>query len=170
MARRSLLKVADVLAAHPIVDQTVPLGVTVAYLVWLDSFTPIGLETRVSFYVGVSTLAALAVAAATFVCTLTYQSASDHMTAVRKHYGGELRRNWTSIILSTLVAATLPLLSILADSRSIYVAVAMTVYALALVVVRFCRSVYWLRLTLFMEIVSNATPEKIVVKLPRRAS
>lgn len=170
MLRTWRLRVADVLAARPIFDQIVPVTFGVLYAVVLRSLTPTSDDVRVAFYVGVSTLAALAVAAATFVCTMTYQSTGEHMTTVRRRYGEVLRRNWTAILVSTLVAATLPLIGILVDTRWRTAGMLIAIYSLLLVVVRFARSVYWLRVTLFLERVSDEAPQPMAVRLPRRAS
>ncbi|MBN0039345.1 hypothetical protein JN535_04045 [Cellulosimicrobium cellulans] len=149
-------------------DQVIPIAATAAYAGVLSDMTPEIPDVRVAFYVGISTLAALAVAAATFVCTMTYQSTGEHMRAVRRHYGEVLRRNWTSILVSTLVAATLPLLAILVDTRWRQAAMLIAVYSLVLVAVRFVRSIYWLRITLFLERAADELPEPMAVKLPPR--
>jgi hypothetical protein len=161
--------VVDFYAARPWVDL---LAVALLGLLWVlagaELLTPSSAAARLEFYVGVATLAALVLAAATFVCTMVYQSASPHVETVRKRFGATLRTNWTAIIAWSLLAAASPIVAILLDEKYPAWAMAISVVALGLIVMRFARSVYWLRLTLFLQHVSDAADPVYVVKMPVR--
>lgn len=171
MIREARLWAGDRIAAHPSIDQALALGAPGAWVLWLDGFTPSDPAARLTFYGAAATLAALALAAATFVCTMTYQSTNEYVAIVRRRYGHELRKNWTTVITSTLLAAVAPVVAMVIDDRFTAVAMAAVVYCLALVVLRFLRSVYWLRLTLFLQQASDESPQEFVVplKAARRA-
>jgi len=165
MARPTKLGVFDELIAHPIYDQIVPLAVAIAWYFQLHGSAPADGASRIAFYVGVATLAALVLTAATFVCALTYQSTAGPLVTVRERFGGTLRRNWISVIISTLFVAALVLVAVLVDSTSSRVAMSSAVYGLVLVVLRGFRSVYWLQFSLFMQHVSDNRTEPYVVSL-----
>ncbi|WP_219816788.1 hypothetical protein, partial [Arthrobacter sp. 9E06] len=62
-----------------------------------------------------ATISGLAMAASTFVCAMTYQSGNILMAKVVQVQSRALRRNWVSIISSTLVTAVLPLAALAID-------------------------------------------------------
>lgn len=155
--------IKDWLIAHPGVDQVGVLGLTAMAGLAAPTWLPAEASTRTELYSALAGLCGLVLAAATFVCTLTYQAAGRHMHEVRKHYGVQLSRNWTAIIGSTFVAAFAALAALVVDERSRSVAAALTAYSLATVGLAFVRSVVWLRYTLFFEHVSDRTGEKVVV-------
>jgi uncharacterized membrane protein len=165
-AERSRSRALDALTAHPVFDQLIPVVATAAWLRFGGSLIPAEPGTRVSFYVGVATVSALVLAAATFVCTMTYQSTSALMSDVRRHFGRQLTRNWTSIIVAALVTSVVPILMILLDGKATTAAMAVSIYCVALLTVRFGRSVYWLSFTLFMDNAQMQVPEPYVVPSP----
>ncbi|MFR7660736.1 MAG: hypothetical protein ACLUWL_06350 [Bifidobacterium longum] len=63
-------------------------------------------------FVALSTLSGLAMAAVTFICSMSYQSESRYMRIAHERYHDELSRNWVSIIAWTTVTAVLPLISL----------------------------------------------------------
>lgn len=156
----------DYLASHPWVDFVAPIFVGAAWFSWADSLIPASDDTRIQLYVGTSTLAGLTLAAATFVCAMIYQSASPYVELVRRTYSKVLRRNWRAIIGSTLLAALLPLVAVIVDSRSARWSMTLAVGAVTLLVARFVRCLYWLALTLFMEHASETVVPDYVVPEP----
>lgn len=154
----------DVVAAHPGFDWVVPVGVAAAWIAMPDAFIPAASETRVQLYVAAATVAALVLAAATFVCALVYQAGSDYAVRVRTRFAAELRRNWTSIITSSLLAALLPIVAIAVDEHNAVVASALTVFSLGVVVSRFARTTWWLRFVLLVQRESDSRPAPYVVR------
>lgn len=143
-------RLRNALVNHPIFDQIVPVVAVVLWSFWGQAFAPEARDVRLEVYGGVGTLAGLALAASTFACTMTYQSVNPLLTSMREENHHELKRNWTSIILSSLACAVLPILAMALDEHQRHLASAMVVYALVLLVLRFGRSVWWLRLSLFI--------------------
>ena len=165
--KRKRQAAADFLAAHPLVDQLAPVLVLAVWIIALRGFAPAGESPRLYVYAGVSTLAALVLTAATFVCAFTYQSTSTLMVDVRHRFGTPLRKNWLSILLWSLGCAVLPLVSMAVDAEAKRVSFALTLYALSLLVAKFSRSVFWLKYTLFAQTVSDHLP--VVVELAPRS-
>lgn len=142
----------DLYAERASLDQTIP--VAIALLAWTLNFSQwISSEpARLALYQGGATVAGLALAAATFVCAMTYQSANVLMNGVRHRFARELSRNWTSIILSTLGAAILSILAIVIDGAlGPRIAVTIALYALTLTAMKGLRTVFWLIYTLFAD-------------------
>ena len=104
-------------------------------------------------------------AASTFVCTMTYQSGNILMAKVVQVHSEALRRNWVSIIGSTLITAVLPLAALAIDQNLSGVASSITVYSLALLMTRFGRALFWMQYTLFMQDRSFQVPQKVQVAL-----
>lgn len=143
-------RLRDVLVNHPVFDQLAAVVAVILWFFWGDGLVPDAGVTRLEIYGGVGTLAGLALAASTFACTMTYQSSNSLLTTMRETYHDELKRNWTSIILSSLACAVLPVLAMALDEHQPHLAFSMVTYALVLLVLRFGRSVWWLRLSLFI--------------------
>lgn len=158
--------VADFLAAHPAVDHIIPISIVAAWLLALSGAVPPSESPRLYVYAGISTLSALVLAAATFVCTLTYQSSSTLVLEVRRRFATELRRNWASIIFSALGCAVLPIAAMAIDEQRTTWAFGLALYGLALLIVKFGRSVFWLKYTLFMQDASARAPETIELRPP----
>lgn len=156
--------VRDLVAAHPAFDWVFPVGAAAGWVAMPDAFVPAAADTRVQFYVAAATVAALVLAAATFVCALVYQAGSEYAVRVRTRFASELRRNWTSIITSSLLAALLPLVAIAVDEHNTVVASALTVFSLGVVVVRFARTTWWLRFVLLVQRESDSRPAPYVVR------
>lgn len=157
---------SDWLAAWPFVDQVLPIGAVIFWVFFAQQWVPQAESPRLYFYAAVSTLAGLALAAATFVCAMTYQARSSLMSAAQSKFAKEFRRNWTSIILWVLAAALLPLVAMVADSHSPAIAFPFAFYALVLTAVKVARIVFWLRFTLFMEGSSKSLAEEAEMTPP----
>lgn len=166
--KRKRQAVADFLAAHPAVDQLAPLGIVAAWLLLLAGSVPPSESPRMYIYAAVSTLSALVLAAATFVCTLTYQSSSTLVRGIRRRFATELRKNWSSILLGALGCAVLPIAAMAIDEHYTQIAFGFALYGLTLLIVKFSRSVFWLKYTLFMQEASTRLPEIIELRPPTR--
>lgn len=164
--KRNRRAVADFLAAHPGVDHIIPISIVAAWLLALSGTVPPSESPRLYVYAGISTLSALVLAAATFVCTLTYQSTSPLVHDVRRRFAPELRRNWASIIFSALGCAVLPIAAMAIDEQHTTSAFGLALYGLVLLVAKFGRSVFWLKYALFMQDASARTPETIELRPP----
>ena len=149
--KRAQHTVGDLVAAHPGIDQLLPVLVA-AFLFMVPDvthFVPSG--ARETIYATMATVSGLALAAATFVCTMTYQSANILMTGIVRSHATELRRNWTTIISSNLVTALLPLAALAMDERLPHIGIVIASYAVTLLCVRFMRAVWWLQYSLFRQ-------------------
>ncbi|WP_147106548.1 hypothetical protein [Nesterenkonia populi] len=143
-------KLRYTIANRPAFDQVLPLLSLFAWILWGDDWLPEDITVRHGIYTGVATLAGLALASATFSCTMTYQSADPLLKDMRAQHHKVLKRNWTAIILSCLFCAVIPILSIFVDEYRPYWAFGVVIYAASLLITRFGRSVYWLRNSLFI--------------------
>ena len=164
-------RAADFWLRHPLLD-LIPASILtgLAVLATLVLPLPDG-EMRAVIYGGVAAFGGLALAAATFACSMTYQSANILMTRVRDAYAADLRRNWQSIILWMLASAVLPILGALVDSASVSVGLAMSLGGLAVIVIKAVRAMFWLGYTLFMDEVQQAQPRTLPApKMPDRPS
>lgn len=155
MARRTH-PLREWMLQHPSVDHAPGIAVAVAILT-TNGFTTLGDGDRTTLVIGVTTIAALVMAAATFICSMTYQSANILLTRVRQNHASALRRNWFSIIVGAFYAATLPILTLLV-AQQVTVTVALCLYSLALVTARFLRAVFWMSFTLFMQEADDIRP------------
>ncbi|MCI1672899.1 MAG: Na+:H+ dicarboxylate symporter [Bifidobacterium tibiigranuli] len=140
----------DAVAAHPIVDLFSSLILMGVWAVF-GGLVP-GIDNAwQDLFVALSTISGLVMTAATFICTMTYQSDSRHMKIVRERYSDELSRNWTSIIAWTMTTAVLPLASICIWNANRQIAFAVSLFALIMMTAKTVRSLHWLKYTLFME-------------------
>lgn len=142
---------------HPRLDYALPLVLILAGAIFHNVPTPTD-NDRLYLVAGVSTVAGLVMTAATFVCTLTYQSSNVLMNHVRLAYATTLRRNWVSIIVRSFVAAIAPVCT-LAFAFPSWVAVAASLVSLVLICQAFARAVFWMVYTLFMQDASSARPQ-----------
>lgn len=143
--------VGDLVAAHPGIDQVLPVLVA-AFLFMVPEVTHfVPSEARGTIYATMATVSGLALAAATFVCTMTYQSANILMAGIIKSHATELRRNWTTIISSNLVTALLPLAALAMDERLPHIGIVIASYSVTLLCMRFSRAVWWLQYSLFRQ-------------------
>jgi hypothetical protein len=134
---------------HPVLDQ-IPALVLAGVTSTLGVARSLSEGRVTTAAIGVVTVAALVMAAATFICAMTYQSANILMTRVRERFAADLRTNWGSILAGTFVGAVAPIIAIVFASDSTLVIVACT-YSLTLVAARFTRAAFWLKYTLFMQ-------------------
>lgn len=141
---------------HPVIDHLPGLGLAVL-AVWTGAFTTLPDGDRTTLVIGATTVAALVMAAATFICAMTYQSANILMTQVRQRHAAALRRNWFSIIAGCFAAAILPILTVLTPA-SVSLAVAACLYSMGLVAARFARAMFWMSYTLFMQEADDVRP------------
>lgn len=155
MSKRYTMK--DLLAEHPVFDHVVPAVAVVITLIVRGQVSPPNFEL---FLVGVATVSALVLSAATFVCALIYQSdASARVVGLRLRYAAELRRNWVSIFALTFVTSVAPLCAVLAVGT--WVAPLVGVWAVAMLTVKASRTVYWLHYMLFTQHVDDARPQLV---------
>ena len=152
------LTIGVVVAAHPIVDLFTSIVLT---LIWVLSgrLIPDIDGAWNDLFVSLSTISGLVMTAATFICTMTYQSESRHMKTVRKRYSDELTRNWISIIAWTMITAILPLASITIWTANKQIAFGLAIFALTMMTAKAARSLHWLKYTLFMQKVSSIIRE-----------
>ncbi|WP_169274675.1 Na+:H+ dicarboxylate symporter [Bifidobacterium moraviense] len=158
MSRMS--KFGAALVAHPGFDMLAPVIVVGGWLFLLHAPTP---DDNVSqnVFVAISTLSGLVMAAATFICTMTYQSVSRYMQVTHKRYHDELSRNWLSVIAWTAASAVAPIVSLCLWKTCERTATAISLWALILMGVKLIRSIHWLKYTLFMEKASMMIQEPL---------
>jgi hypothetical protein len=149
-------------AARPFLDQLAPAA---ALIIWalLGCWTPNDDTITRNGLTVLATISGMAMAATTFACSMTYQSANILMARVKTVFAGELKRNWITIIRSNLLTAVVPLVGLMVSAEMMTVAVGLGVYAASLLVCRFLRATFWLQFTLFMQESSYAIPEKVAV-------
>lgn len=158
-------KFRDFLAAHPLVDQLVAAGAVFLWVVFAADLVVVPEGSRPTIYAGLATISGLAMAASTFICAMTYQSGNILMAKVVQVHSLALRRNWMSIITSNLITAVIPLVALAVDHSNSNIASAAAVYALALLMTRFGRALWWMQYTLFMQDRSFQIPQKTEVNL-----
>jgi hypothetical protein len=156
-------RIQDFLAAHPLVDHVVAIAALFAWILYAADFVLVPEGSRPTIYAGIATISGLAMAASTFVCTMTYQSGNILMAKVVQVHSHALRRNWMSIISSTLITAVAPLIALAIDQSHSSLASAVAVYSLALLMTRFGRALWWLQYTLFMQDRSFQIPQSTKV-------
>ena len=144
--RRAVRAVQDAWASHPVIDVVVAVTASSVVLAWWRPAA--STSARETFLEGVGTLSGLVLAAATFVCVMTYSSTADLMVGFRRSYGSDLKKNWKSIIGSTLLGGAVSLCLIPVEATwTVYVGFAIAI----LLVLRGLRSVWWMTFTMFME-------------------
>lgn len=149
----------------------VPLvAVATVAVVTISALPPATSEAmRATIYSGAAAFGGLALAAATFACAMTYQSANVLLSHVRVKYAQVLRRNWTSIIVWMLLSAVLPLLSAGLDSYSVRWAAGATGFGLCMTLVKALRAIFWLGYTIFMDELEQERPTIMAApSLPER--
>lgn len=162
-------RAGDYLLVHPWIDLPTAVFVTVAMALVADSLPDVAEPMRSSIYGGASAFGGLALAAATFACSMTYQSANILLSQARATYSRELRRNWLSIILWMLFAAVLPLLGAGIDGWSSAWGLRLAGFGLAMTCIKAIRATFWLGYTLFMdEIEAGTLPTVEAPPIPER--
>lgn len=106
-----------------------------------------------------STVSGILVAAATFLCTMVYQSDSRYMRYAIRNYSDELSRNWSSIIVWAMLTAILPIISLYIYQFHEKAAIAISLYSIVMIIAKTVRSVHWLKYTLFMDQASSRLQE-----------
>lgn len=114
-----------------------------------------------AFLGAVAGIAGLAFAAATFVCTMTYQSTNYLMSGLRKSHHRQIRRNWISILSSLLLSGIAAAFGTLTVSWAPNAAATLGIFCATVVLVRSFRALWWLRQTLFIEDVAFEKPERM---------
>lgn len=148
----------DAVAEHPAIDHVVPTLAVLATLAAREAVTPPNFD---AFLVGVATVSALVLTAATFVCTLIYQSeATDRMKDVRLRFAPVLRRNWMSIFILVFATSVAPLVALLLVGT--WVAPLVGAWALTMLTMKALRTVYWLHYVLLTQHVDDARPRAVV--------
>lgn len=155
--------VKDLVASRPIVDWPLPI---IALLLWLKFGFPLVPEmasARGGIYGATSALAGFVLAASTFACTMTYQGNASLLQDLRTKFSDELRRNWIAILWTTALCALLPIVGIYLDPQYPLQASGIVVFVAAMLCCRFARSIWWLRVTLF---VTHASDDAEAVVTP----
>ncbi len=159
--------VKDLVAEHPVVDHLPPL---VACLIWFSFLRGLNPPHVVEFLIGLATVAALVLTAATFVCAQVYQNSTPRVVDIRTTFADAIRRNWTSIFVLTFVAAVAPLAALLLIGSGPW-APLLGIWSGTMLAVKAQRTHYWLRTILFMQSVEDRVPqEPYVVPVPKRNS
>lgn len=157
----------DVWAAHPILDWAAPIAAVCVWWLLAGGWRPGDGNALRSALTVAATVSGMAMAASTFACTMTYNSANILMSEVKKLFSDELKRNWVSVISSNLLTAAVPACALFISSDAPGAAAGAFVGSVPLLATRFLRAVFWLRLTLFMQKAANELPER--VEVPMRA-
>jgi hypothetical protein len=128
-----------------------------------------------SLYAALSTLAGIVVATVTFTSSFVYGSDTKLMQVVRKKFGLAISSNVISMIVLTLLAAFLPLASMLIGTGAWGLILALA--SAIIVVEESLRCIFWIRYTLFMNDNSpryesdgydTSTAKKVVSQTPVR--
>lgn len=151
----------DTWAEKPRIDYIAPTIVTVVVLAALLVLgaSVFDAATRRSVYTGLGTVAGLAFAASTFVCSMTYQSTNYLMSDIRKSHSVAIRRNWISILSSLIAVAILSVALHVIDALTPSLAMGLAAGGLAVVLLRVLRALWWMRQTLFVEDASSQKAE-----------
>lgn len=148
----------DVVAEHPGFDHVVPAVAVLATLAMRNQVAPPNFE---AFLVGLATISALVLTAATFVCTLIYQSgATERIREVRLRFAEALRRNWLSIFVLVFATSVAPLVALLLVGT--WVAPLIGAWAFAMLTMKALRTVYWLHYVLLTQHVDDARPRAVI--------
>lgn len=158
-------RVKDFLAEHPGVDHVVPV---LAISGLLSFRNHVSVENFDVFLVGAATVSALVLTAATFVCTLIYQSnASERIVELRMEFATALRRNWVTIFAILITTSVAPLCAVLLIGS--WLAPVVGVWSIAMLTVTAARTVYWLDAMLFTQYIDDVRP-RTSLHVPDRLS
>lgn len=146
--------VRDILVEHPLIDAIVAFVIAVCVAIATQNWTPPNLS---EFLVGLAAVSAGVLTAATFVCTLTYQSNSLRVVKIRAYYADQIRKNWTSIFSMVFAAAVLPLVGLLFVEGAHWTG-AIAAWSLSMLVFKAMRTLFWLNTMLFMQQVEDLDP------------
>jgi hypothetical protein len=158
----------SIVSDHPAVD-LIPVAAVVIVLFVIPARLSGQVDHRLALYGAATAFAGLVLAAATFVCTLTYQSTSYLMSDIRKTHANAIRRNWVSILTWVLLAGAADLAAFVVDPSSPRVAVGIVLCSLVLVLAKGLRSIWWLKFTLFVDHASELSPPRLPFKRPSAA-
>lgn len=111
-----------------------------------------------------ATASGLVLAAATFVCTMTYQSSSVLMTQIRRKFGHDIAHAWIFIISTTLLSCIATVFLLALPSNTLVATIALGL--LALPGLEGLRSVWWLRNTLFVQDTDEKRSDLAHPKIP----
>jgi hypothetical protein len=129
---------------HPYLDATLPFASLLLLL------APDPTKALDNLYMALSTLAGIVLATITFTSSFIYSSNTKLMRIVQEKFKKPLLGNVIGMIVFTLLAAFLPLISILLDESkwSLILALASAI----IVVQESLRCIFWIRYTLFMNV------------------
>lgn len=161
MVTRKRSQIGDFWLAHPTLDVLPVIGIGVLLGWFQPGYETVTDQMGPQFYGGTATFAGLALAAATFACSTTYQSANVLLSRVRRANARLLRRNWTWVILSLIACGVIPLLAMLLDGLWPTAALTVTLMTLAAVTTSAVRAVSWLAYTLWMDVLEEEVPEPV---------
>ncbi|WP_345152410.1 hypothetical protein [Arthrobacter ginkgonis] len=144
-----MAKTVGLMLRHPALDCTAPL---VALIVWILMGGPFPDRTATDLMLtALASAGGLVMAVATFAAGMVYQSSDERVVQMRRRYMNQLRRNWTWIFCSLLVATLMPLIGMALGETFRQWAFGVVVVAVCLVVTNLLRVVYLLRLVLLLE-------------------
>lgn len=135
-----------------------PLAALFSFAGWAVDSDGLSPEVLAPLYAGISTLAGLVLAAATFVCAMTYQEQTRVLAAYRRQHPDRLRRVWTSVMGWVFIASVLPLVSLVVMPTSGSAAAVLAATALAILVVKAVRCILWMDAVLFTRRVDAEFP------------
>ncbi|ENO17444.1 hypothetical protein HMPREF9004_1810 [Schaalia cardiffensis F0333] len=157
--------VRNIWVQHPAVD-LVLAGSLFAFLYFSiegDIFTPTGLQ---AFLSALSTTAGLVMAAATFVCTILYQSSNPSIKKLISRHGRGVARSWVCIILITLIACVAAS-ALTGLTEATFWAGQIGITLLALVFIEGVRAVWWLNAVFKLEETEHIRTDRAQVREPR---
>lgn len=141
----------DLLAARPVIDWAVPLGIVTVWFFVLEAPVPVAGNAKDVLYTAVSSAAGVALAAATFACTFMYRSPSELVRRVLHKFGSKIARNWFSILSALLFATFAPLISLTLAASVAEIAFGIVVFSGTMILTKFMRVIFWVRYTLSIE-------------------
>lgn len=145
------LRFQDFLLRRPIVDQLAPIAILLAWFFLFDRATLGSDDGQIAAFVGLSAVAGIVLAAATFVCTMLYQSSSSSVRLLREHFRGELAKSWTSVFVFLFIAAVVPIIAAVVRDSHETLAFGLVLYSAGILLGRGFRTYLWLIVSFRLE-------------------
>lgn len=147
-------------ADRPVLDLLpITLGAAVLSVAALYAGLPGAPDVLMAFLAAVAGIAGLALAAGTFVCTMTYQSTNYLMSDLRRLHHAAIRHNWIWILSSLLLSGIGAAFTVLISRWAPHAALVLGITLAMVTLVVSLRAVWWLKQTLFIEDAATALPE-----------
>lgn len=150
------------LSERPYLDTILAGGLTVAHWLilerWFDPWSGIDQAVRMVIYqTGAGVVAVVASLAAVGIAT---GGAGERRQALRRLYGPELRRNWRSLLLLSVVASISSVVAMVADGNDQSWAPYLFEFAVLWTLLRMLRMVWLIDSLLALEDADLMTPER----------